>query len=267
MENTLFDVTNVEHDKFELSCHKNGTTRWLATELAAMLSYTDYKTFLKSINKAMAVCASSNMQISEHFTQLENNEYKLSRFACFLVTMNADIKKESVAKAQVYFAALADSMNELMQSEQIERVEIREEITTKNKTLNATANLYGVQDYGRFTNAGYMGMYNMSINELKRIKGISGTNKTIFDFMGKRELAANLFRISETEAKIKSSHIYGQKGLENTAHEVGRKVRTIMIDNDGIAPEKLAFQKDINEVKKGIKDVAKNYKKLENKKR
>lgn len=266
-ELTLFDIENVDNDQFELSCHQNGIRYWLASELANMLGYTEYKTFLKSINKTMTVCTSLNMQIISHFIPLANNDFKLTRFACFLITMNADIKKEKVAKAQIYFASLADAISELMQAEQIERIEIREELTNKNKSLAAAANMAGVENYALFNNAGYMGMYNMSFNDLKKVKGIEGTTKSPLDFMGKRELAANLFRISETEAKIKSDHVYGQKNLENTAKEVGKKVRNIMIDNDGVRPEMLARQVALSDVKKNIKKVEKDYNKIDKNKK
>jgi DNA-damage-inducible protein D len=264
---TLFDVENIDNDQFELSCHENGTRYWLASELSKMLGYTDYKTFTKSINKAMTVCSSLNMQIMDHFKPLEKNDFKLTRFACFLITMNADIKKEKVAKAQVYFASLADVIQEYIEQEQIERIEIRSKIKEKNNSLMATAKLAGVINYANFINAGYMGMYNMSINELRRIKGITDIKKSPLDFMGSREMAANLFRLSETEAKIKSDKIYGQKNSENAAKEVGKKVRKIMIDNDGVRPEILARQRDLEDVKKDIKGIANDYKKIDGKKK
>jgi DNA-damage-inducible protein D len=217
---TLFDVTNIENDKFELSCHENRIRYWLASEVSELLGYTDYKSFLKSLNKAISVCASLNMQVLKHFIPLDNGDYKLTRFACYLITMNADVKKENVAKAQVYLAAYAEILSNYIEQEQIERIDVREEITEKNKSLFATAKNAKVENYAFFANAGYMGMYNMSLNDLKKVKGLSGQKVNILDFMGKRELAANLFRLSETEAKIKSDKIYGQKSLENTAKEL-----------------------------------------------
>lgn len=262
-ESTLFDIENVGNDKFELSCHENGIRYWLASELCELLGYVDYKTFSKSINKAISVCTNLNMNILQHFTPIENGEdYKLTRFACYLITMNADIKKENVAKAQIYFASLADAIQNYIEQEQIERIEIRGKIKETNTSLTHTAKEAGVENYANFMNAGYMGMYNMSIAKLREIKGIN-PNKSPLDFMGARELAANLFRLYETEAKIKSNKIYGQNKLENTAYEVGKKVRNIMIENDGVKPEYLTRQSDISEVTKKVKKIAKNYKKID----
>ncbi|MDR1461459.1 MAG: hypothetical protein LBI78_07430 [Campylobacteraceae bacterium] len=265
MEITLFDVTNVENDKFELSCHENGIRYWLASELSNLLGYVEYKSFLKSINKAISVCTSLNMQILQHFIPLENGDYKLTRFACYLITMNSDVKKENVAKAQVYLASLADAIQGYIEQEQIERIEIRGKIKEKNTSLTSTAKNAGVTSYANFMNAGYMGMYNMGITKLRQIKGIKA-DKSPLDFMGSRELAANLFRLSETEAKIKSDKIYGQQKLENAAHEVGRKVRNIMIENDGVKPEYLTRQSDINEITKEVKKVEKSLTKKDAKK-
>lgn len=265
-EATLFDVQNVENDNFELSCRENGIRYWLASELCEMLGYADYKSFLKSINKAISVCTSLNMQIYQHFIPLEDGDYRLTRFACYLVTMNADAKKENVAKAQVYFASLADAIQEYIEQEQIERIAIRGKIKETNTSLTSTAKRAGVENYANFMNAGYMGMYNMGITKLRQIKGIKA-DKSPLDFMGARELAANLFRLYETEAKIKSDKVYGQQKLENTAHEVGRKVRNIMIENDGVRPELLTRQSDISEVSKEVKKIEKSYKKIDNKKK
>ncbi|PAF51297.1 BRO family protein [Helicobacter sp. 13S00477-4] len=259
-EITLFDV-NAQENVFELSSYQNGSKYWLASELAKMLEYENYKTFSKNIGKAISVCASLSIDVSDHFRPLTNSsgDYKLDRFACFLIVMNSDIKKPNVAKAQVYFAALADTIAEI-RAEQIERIEIRQEVSEKINSLNSVAKNHGVDNYANFSNAGYMGMYNMGLDQLKEIKGVE-KKATLFDYMGKRELAANLFRLSETEANVQNNHIFGQKNLENTAKEVGRRVRNIMIENDGIKPELLARQKHIKDVKKEIKSIEKDYKK------
>ncbi|MBR8464418.1 hypothetical protein KDD93_07555 [Campylobacter sp. faydin G-24] len=260
---TLFDVANKENDKFELSSHKNGVTYWLASELAQMLEYESVKSLNKAINKAITVCASIGYNILEHFTPTDDNtDYKLSRFACFLVSMNADIKKPRVAQAQIYFATIAEALHRHIKTEQLERLEIREKTKDANKALTGVANTHGVENYAYFMDAGYMGMYNMRLKDLLRIKGLS-INDKVFDFMGSRELAANLFRLQETKAKIENSRIYGQKNLENTAYEVGRKVRNIMIENDGVRPEMLARTEHIKEVSKELKKIDKKFKKID----
>lgn len=263
---TLFDVDNQENDGFELSAKKNGITFWWASELANMLEYDNVKSLNKAINKAISVCSSIGHNILEHFIPSpDNTDYKLSRFACFLVSMNADIKKPRVAKAQAYFATIAQALHEHIESEQLERLNIREKTKEASTALSGTAKTHGIENYAYFMNKGYMGMYNMSLSDLKRHKGI-GDKEQVFDFMGARELAANLFRLQETKAKIENNNIYGQRKLENTAFEVGRKVRNIMIENDGVKPEMLSKTEHIKQVHKELKKVNKNLNKIDNKK-
>lgn len=265
-ELTLFDAKNQENDEFELSSHKNGSTYWLASELANMLEYESVKSMSKAINKAISVCVSIGHNVLEHIKPNDDNsDYKLSRFGCFLISMNADIKKPRVAQAQGYFATIAEAVYTHIQNSELERLEIREKTKGTNTALSGVAKTHGVTNYAFFQNKGYMGMYNMGLAELKRIKGLDNKSN-VFDFMGSRELAANLFRLQETKAKIESSKIYGQKNLENTAYEVGRKVRNIMIENDGIRPEMLARTEHIKEVSKELKKVNKNFKKIDDKK-
>nr|DAR65262.1 MAG TPA: DNA-damage-inducible protein D [Caudoviricetes sp.] len=260
---SLFDVSNRENDAFELSSHKNGSTYWLASELAQMLEYDGVKSLNKAVNKAISVCSSIGYNILEHFTPVDGNaDYKLSRFACFLVSMNADIKKPRVAQAQAYLATIAEALHHYIEAEQLERLDVREKTKDANKALTGVANSHGVENYAYFMDAGYMGMYNMRLKDLLHIKGLTLKDK-VFDFMGARELAANLFRLQETKAKIENNRIYGQKNLENTAYEVGRKVRNIMIENDGVRPEMLARTEHIKEVSKELKKIDKKFKKLD----
>lgn len=261
---TLFDVSNRENDAFELSSHKNGTTYWLASELAQMLGYDGVKSLNKAVNKAIAVCSSIGYNILDHFSPV-GSDYKLSRFACFLVSMNADIKKPRVAQAQAYFATIAEALHRHIEAEQLERLDVREKTKDANKALTGVASSHGVECYAYFMDAGYMGMYNMHLKDLLRIKGLTAKDK-VFDFMGARELAANLFRLQETKAKIENNRIYGQKNLENTAYEVGREVRGIMIRNDGVRPEMLARTEHIKEVQNELKKVDRKFKKIDKKK-
>ena len=243
-ELTLFDINNQENDTFELSAHKNGKTFWWASELALMLEYDNVKSLNKAINKAISVCST----IGHHI----------------LISMNADVKKPKVAQAQAYFATIAEALYRHIEAQQLERLEIREKTKGATTALSGVAKTHGVENYAYFMNKGYMGMYNMGLNELKKYKGIDAKEQ-IFDFMGARELAANLFRLQETKAKIENSNIYGQTNLENTAYEVGRKVRNIMIENDGVRPEMLAKNEHIKEVSKELKKVNRNLSKKDKK--
>ena len=121
----------------------------------------------------------------------------------------------------------------------------------------------GVSQYGYFQNAGYRGMYNVDLNTLKKMKGLADTSRSLLDFMGKRELAGNLFRLTETEAKLKSENIHGQTAAENVAMKVGKKVRSLMMENTGTRPELLPLEGDIKSVHKGLKQTAKELSKLD----
>jgi DNA-damage-inducible protein D len=141
-----------------------------------------------------------------------SSDFKLTRFACYLVAMNGDTAKLQVAAAQAYFASMADVVRQIIQKvENVERVQIRDEITHRDRSLGGVAKTAGViaERYGLFQNAGYRGMYNMDYSRLREFKGVD-SSRSLLDFMGKQELAANLFRITETEARIKRDSVRGQ---------------------------------------------------------
>lgn len=265
------DVFNPESPSFELLAQENGFRYWYASQLAQVLGYDDVEPIRKAINKAMGVCMSLNIQCGENFQQVETEfskfDFKLSRFACYLTVMNGDVRNALVAKAQAYFANLAETVqNYIEQADGVERILIRSEISDREKTLSGVAHQHGIVEYAFFQNAGYRGMYNMNLARLKEFKGMVGKG-SLLDFMGKDELAANLFRITQTEAKIKNSGIKGQSNLEITAEQVGAKVRSTMIELSGVAPEHLPLHEDIKTVKKGIKRTHTGLKAIDNKKK
>ena len=238
---------------FEESGVSNGGYFWLATKLSEMLGYASYNSFKRAVSRAMQTCTTLEIPISENFVEVKGNtgktvDYKLTRFACYLVAMNADNKKREVAIAQTYFASLAESFQKYIQNTgDVERVQIRDELSEQTSALHATAKRAGVSDFALFHNAGYRGMYNMNLGQLKTHKGYTG-KRTLFDFMGKRELAGNLFRITETDAKLEKDQVRGQRPAEKVAEVVGQKVRRMMIDNTGEAPESLRLSGDIKKV-------------------
>jgi DNA-damage-inducible protein D len=234
------------------------------------LGYETMSAFHKAVNKAISACSVLNIPILENFTEESREidgkvekDYRLSRFACYLTTMNGDNRKPQVAKAQAYFASLAQTIqNFIQESEGVERVIIRDEITDQEKTLSATACKAGVTNYPLFQNAGYRGLYNMDLFRLNQRKGIV-KNRPLLDFMGKEELAANLFRITQTEAKIRNDRVTGQRLLEDTAEQVGRKVRATMREISGTTPESLPITQDIKQVRTGLKSTHRELKKLD----
>lgn len=247
---------------FEQASRENGIATWSARKFAQYLGYKDYKTFFSSaINRAQQVCLSLGINVSDHFKQelvpgadgKEMTDIRLSRFACYLAAMNGDPKKQEVAKAQAYFATFADACRRYIQeTEQIERILVRDELSDHEKTLASTACQAGVTEYQFFQNAGYRGLYNMNFSQIKKIKNIPASRSPL-DFMGRDELAANLFRITQTDAKIKREGLQGQITLEQAAEEVGRTVRKTMREISGQRPEDLPPVEDIRKVKTGLK--------------
>ncbi|WP_420267027.1 BRO family protein [Candidatus Magnetominusculus dajiuhuensis] len=264
-DNNIFSFN--EDNNFEDSGQNNGIRYWLASDLMVWLGYSDFSVFKKSINKAMSACETLNIPIEDNFvgfSDVDNSgkvqrNYKLTRFACFMVSMNGDIKKPQVAKAQIYFATIAETFRSYLEtSENVDRILIREEISDKEKSLSASAHQAGVENYPYFQNAGYRGMYNMNLNELKIHKGID-IKKSLLNFMGKEELAANLFRITQTEAKIKNENINGQNKLERTAYSVGKEVRDTMVRISGNKPEDLPISEEIKDVSKKLRKTNRKF--------
>lgn len=265
----LFDLDNSNRN-FEDFSHENGFTYWFAADLMEFLGYENWSSFNKSINKAMTTCNSLNIPILDNFIQeyrevdgKQHMDFRLSRFACYLTVMNSDPKKPAVAKAQAYFATLAGAVhNFIEESNKVERIVIREEISERESSLHGVVATSGIINYAYFQNAGYRGMYNKNIRDLKLLRKIND-HKSLLDYMGKDELAANLFRITQTELKIKNDNIHGQTPLEAAAHAVGKKVRETMMEISNVPPERLPVHDEIKEVKKQLKSRSKKFKQID----
>lgn len=259
---------------FESLGNDNGFRFWWASQLGTLLGYASLTSFFKAVQKAMSVCITLGIDLSEnivpHKRELNGKEqvdYKLSRFACYLVAMNSDSKKPEVASAQAYFAAIASSLEAYMhQAEGVERVHIRGEVSERERSLSGVTKFAGIKNYALFQNAGYRGLYNMDLWRLRQIKNVA-KGRSPLDFMGREELAANLFRITQTEAKIRNETIRGQTPLENAAESVGRKVRATIRDIGGTMPENLPPSGDIKAVQKNLKSTHREFKKLDGRKK
>lgn len=238
---------------------------WSARQLAKILEYADYRNFEMVIKKAKESCKNSGQSILDHFVDVtdmieigktasrEIKDTYLSRYACYLIMQNADPSKEIVALGQTYFAI--QTRRQEVQDQTIEdqkRVFLREEMTAHNKHLAETASQAGVTNYGRFTNYGYMGLYGgLSMQQIHAMKRLKPTQK-ILDHMGSEELAANLFRATQTDAKIRREQIKGEARANQTHFEVGRKVRQTIQELGGTMPEKLPVGDDITKAKRRV---------------
>jgi DNA-damage-inducible protein D len=261
--------TNVTWQRFEDMGRENGMHFWWASDLMSFLGYESNNVVnSQPIQRAMTACNALSVPIHESFCSEEReidgrkcSDFKLSRFACYLVAMNADPRKERVARVQVYFAELADQVQQYLEErESIDRVINREHITQQEKVLSGTAFRHGVENYALFQDAGYRGLYNKGITHLKNFKHIEGS---LLDFMGSTELAANIFRISQTSQKIENENIRGQRPLENAAEKVGKIVRQAIKEAGGTMPEYLPAAEHINSVKKGLKEANRTFTKLD----
>ena len=251
---------------FEALAQQNGFRFWLASDLMRCLGYSSMPPVLKAVNKAMAACAQLNIAISDNFcetTTESGKDWKLSRFACYLTTLNGDPKKPRVAQAQAYFITMAEAFRRQIQdAESIDRVVIRGEVSDRETALSNTVHARDIETIQFFQNAGYRGMYNLDLKQIKRKKKVPD-GRSALDFMGSTELAANLFRITQTDEKIRNDDIRGQRPLERAAEFVGRGVRESMINLSGIPPEHLPAAEDIRTVRSALKSTGKEYAKLD----
>ena len=248
---------------------EGGTEYWNARELSEVLQYKKWENFSKVIDRAKLACQNSGRNIEDDFpevrkiveagaTQKKVTDYELSRYACYLIVQNGDPRKEVIALGQTYFAIqtrrqeVADYFNQL--DEDNKRLVIRGDIKQWNQMLLEAAHNAGVitnQEYAEFQNAGYMGLYGgLTVDDIHTRKKLKD-NEKILDFMGSTELIANLFRISQTEEKLKKDKIHSCSKATSTHYEVGAKVRKAIEDIGGTMPEDLPTpEKSIKQVEK-----------------
>ena len=256
----FFFFDNINEDTFENIKHvnENGEEFWYARELQTTLEYTEWRNFVKVINKAKEACSNSGINVFEHFVDVNktspmpNGGFKpiddiaLSRYACYLIVENGDPRKEVIALGQSYFAVktrqqeLIDNY-EILTEEQ-KRLAIRREMIEHNKALADAAKEAGVItdiDYAIFQNSGYKGLYGgLTAQDIHRRKGLKKSQK-ILDHMGSTELAANLFRATQTEEKLRRDNIQGKAEANKTHFEVGSTVRKTIAELGGTMPEDL----------------------------
>lgn len=253
--------------------NKNGVEYWEARELMLLMGYKNWRDFENSIQRAKTACKNSRQNTEDHFVgalkmikiakntekeaERKIKDYNLSRYACYLIAQNGDPRKPEIATAQTYFAIQTRKQEIFQQMEADEkRLYIRGEVKNHNKKLFATAQQAGVSNFGKFNNAGYLGLYNMYKQDVQKKKGIGKDD--VLDRAGATELAANLFRITQTDEKIRNDKIAGEKKANFTHFTVGRKVRKVIEDIGGIMPENLSPERHIKELKSEKRKLLKN---------
>lgn len=262
---------------------EHGNEFWSARDLSKALEYSEYRHFLPVIERAKEACNNSGELLSDHFedildmittgktAQRQVESVKLSRYACYLIVQNADPSKEIVALGQTYFA-VQTRLQEIQQMEEYnqlttedeKRLFLRNEMTKHNKQLAAVAKDAGViepLDYAIFQNHGYKGLYGgLDAKAIHKKKGLT-KNQQILDHMGSTELAANLFRATQTEEKLKRENIKGKQKANQTHFEVGKKVRKTIQELGGEMPENLPSADSIKKIEKAKEPKQLNTKK------
>lgn len=251
---------------------ENGVEYWTSRSLWKILEYNEYRNFLPVIEKAKLACENSGQKVEDHFEDIlemivigkggerQVDSVKLSRYACYLIVQNADPSKTIVAQGQTYFAiqtriAEVQQMKEYQEltSEEEKRLFLRSELLQHNSQLASAAKDAGVidsRDYAIFQNYGYQGLYGgMTAKDIHARKGLKKSQK-ILDHMGSTELAANLFRATQTEEKLKRENIKGKQKANMTHYEVGAKVRQTIKELGGTMPENLPVEESIKVVER-----------------
>lgn len=274
-----------EYKRFEniKRLNENGVEFWYARELAEVLDYTKWENFSKVIDRARLACKNSGFAATDHFPEVRKmvdlgsgsqrkiKDYMLSRYACYLIVQNGDPRKEIIALGQTYFAIqtrrqeVADAFNQL--DEDSKRLVIRGDVKNWNSLLAEAAHSAGITeqaDYAEFQNAGYMGLYGgLKVADIHERKGLA-ENEKILDHMGSVELAANLFRITQTEELMGREQPQGLDAASGVHHTVGKEVRRTIERVGGTMPEDLPTpEKSISQIEKEqLKQLKKDRKRL-----
>ena len=265
-EATFEDIKHIDAD---------GNEFWYARELQKVLEYTEWRNFSKVIDKAKESCKKAGNVEKRYFVDVNKtvktgigqekniNDIKLSRYACYLIVQNGDPSKEVIALGQTYFAVKTRQQELIEQyddlTEDQKRLSIRKQMIEHNKSLVEAASAAGIKtniEYAAFQNYGYRGLYGgLDAKGIHAKKGLKKSQK-ILDHMGSEELAANLFRATQTDAKLRRENIRGKDNANKTHFEVGQKVRQTIKDLGGTMPE------DLPTPEKSIKQLEREQKKL-----
>ena len=270
----MSELVKYSEQTFESIKHINeyGEEYWLARELQPVLEYAQWRRFSDAIERAKLACKNSGFAVEDHFADVgkmvdigsgaerQIDDVMLSRYACYLIVMNGDPRKEVIAIGQSYFAVktrqqeLIDNYEQM--SEDQKRLAIRNEMKRHNIALADAAHDAGVieqKDYAIFQNKGYQGLYGgLGVKEIHARKGLKKSEK-ILDHMGSTELAANLFRATQTEEKLRRENIQGKAAANQAHYDVGRKVRQTIQELGGTMPEDLPTpEKSVKQIEREV---------------
>ena len=251
----------------------NGENYWMGRDLQPVLGYDKWDNFENVIRKGMLACEGTGVRPDYHLlgtkkmieagkgAKIKRDDWFLTRYACYLIAMNGEPNKPEIAAAQSYFAVqtrrqeITDAAATQLDSDG-ERIKLRERVSMNYKSLAGTAADSGVKRFGIFEDAGYRGLYEMGIADLKKLKGIS-QKVSVFDVAGREELAAHDFRLTQTEAKLKRENIQGERRATDAHLQVGREVRNAIKRVHGTMPEKLPAEPHIKTLISARKKAAK----------
>ena len=268
-ENSPSNADNTYQSPFESikQIDDDGNEYWYARDLQEILEYSEWRNFSKIIEKAKTACEASGHAVLSEFVDVNKlvdvgaglqrtiQDIVLSRYACYLIAMNGNPRKEVIALAQTYFAVKTHEQEQLeLQKEDSLRLQIRQDIKEHNISLAEAANQAGIQepkDYAIFQNEGYKGLYGgLGVKQIHTKKGLKKSQK-ILDHMGSTELAANLFRATQTDEKLRREGVKGKAQANKVHHDVGAKVRQTIKELGGTMPEDLETPtKSIQQIKK-----------------
>ena len=271
-------IENYNRKTFEDIKHidEYGGEYWYARELMLILQYSNWQNFEKIIDKAKTSCKNSIISVFEHFIDVNKTiempkgakkniiDYKLTRYACYLIAQNGDSRKKVIALAQTYFA-IQTRKQEISEKEysmltEDEKRFYQRDLTRKgNYSLNQAAKNAGVKNFDKFHNSGYKGLYNgETADDIAKRKGLR-YREDILDNMGSEELAANLFRITQTESKLVKDNISTENEANKTHYNIGKNIREVIAKNGGTMPEDLPTpQKSLKQLEKeNKKEIAK----------
>ncbi len=242
----------------KFSIIENNMHYWWASWYAKILGYSSIRTLLPSITKAKKVCIQLGISIEENFINDVNNskkDIKLTKFACFLISLQADNKKPIVKRARSYFLNELEEINIMLDSQDYLNRNIgREEIKNLNKKLSSAAKKAHVKDFQYFINEGYIGFYNQTMQELRKSRGI-GENENILDFAGLTEISANIFRLSLTVDRLNKLKNPTENEAAREHWKIGLQLRSLIKENTGSYPENLPIHEDLHILQARLKEA------------